>query len=107
MVRCQAGQVIVKLRDNVPAENSLPDLAGLELGALESALEERGHQRFRARQIFRWIHRHGVTDLAHMTDLSHGLRATLATTFALTTPIVEEREKSVDGTEKFLLRLAD
>ena len=42
-----------------------------------------------------------------MTDLSHELRATLATTFALTTPTVEHREKSVDGTEKFLLRLAD
>ena len=107
MVRCEVRQVIVKLRDNVPSENPLPDLAGLELGALEAALEERGHQRFRARQIFRWIHRHGVTDLAEMTDLSRELRSTLATTFTLTTPAVVHREKSVDGTEKFLLQLAD
>jgi 23S rRNA (adenine2503-C2)-methyltransferase len=91
----------------VPAENTLPDLAGLELGALEAALEERGHQRFRARQIFRWIHRRGVTDLAEMTDLSRELRSTLASTFTLTTPAVVHREKSVDGTEKFLLQLAD
>jgi 23S rRNA (adenine2503-C2)-methyltransferase len=91
----------------VAAENPLPDLADLELGALEAAFEERGHQRFRARQVFRWIHRHGVIDLAQMTDLSRELRSTLATTFTLTTPAVVHREKSVDGTEKFLLQLAD
>jgi 23S rRNA (adenine2503-C2)-methyltransferase len=91
----------------VPAETLPPDLADLELPALEAALVERGHQRFRARQIFRWIHRHGVTDLAQMTDLSHELRSTLATTFRLTTPTVVHREKSIDGTEKFLLQLAD
>jgi 23S rRNA (adenine2503-C2)-methyltransferase len=91
----------------VASENPLPDLADLELGALEAAFEERGHQRFRARQVFRWIHRHGVTDLAQMTDLSRELRSTLATTFTLTTPAAVHREKSVDGTEKFLLRLAD
>jgi 23S rRNA (adenine2503-C2)-methyltransferase len=107
MVRCEVRQVIVKLRDNVPAETLPPDLADLELPALEAALVERGHQRFRARQIFRWIHRHGVTDLAQMTDLSHELRSTLATTFRLTTPTVVHREKSIDGTEKFLLQLAD
>jgi 23S rRNA (adenine2503-C2)-methyltransferase len=107
MVRCRLRQVVVKLRDNVPAEPRLPDLADLELAALEAALEERGHQRFRARQIFRWVHRRGVDDLANMTDLPRALRETLATTFTLHTPAVVHRDKSVDGTEKFLLQLAD
>ena len=31
--------------------------------ALESALDARGHQRFHARQIFRWIYQRGVTDI--------------------------------------------
>jgi 23S rRNA (adenine2503-C2)-methyltransferase len=84
-----------------------PDLAGLERPALEQALAERGHERFRARQIFRWIYRHGVTDLSAMTDLGRDLRATLAESFTLTTPQLVERERSVDGTEKFLMRLAD
>src|SRR5205809_1986538 len=44
-----------------------PDLADLERPALEAALEERGHARFHARQIFRWIYRHGVTDAGAMT----------------------------------------
>src|SRR5580765_2546320 len=84
-----------------------PDLANLELAALESALEARGHKRFHARQIVRWIYQRGVTDIDAMTDLSRDLRATLANEFDLGTPTLAQREISVDGTEKFLLRLAD
>jgi 23S rRNA (adenine2503-C2)-methyltransferase len=91
----------------VSTEAVRPDLAGLERPALEQALAERGHERFRARQIFRWVYRHGVTDLGLMTDLGRDLRARLAETFAITTPQLVERHRSADGTEKFLLRLAD
>jgi 23S rRNA (adenine2503-C2)-methyltransferase len=84
-----------------------PDLADLDRPALEAALTAQGHQRFHARQIFQWIHRRGVTDVAAMTDLSRDLRAALAEHFTLTTPTLVHREKSSDGTEKFLLRLAD
>lgn len=84
-----------------------PDLADLERPALESALEAHGRERFRARQIFRWIYRHGITDVGAMTDLPHEMRTSLAQDFALTTPALAQRQTSVDGTEKFLLRLAD
>jgi 23S rRNA (adenine2503-C2)-methyltransferase len=90
----------------VSAENR-PDLGDLERPALEAALEARGHKRFHARQIFRWIYKRGVTDIDAMTDLSRDLRATLAREFTLSTPALAQRETSVDGTEKFLLRLAD
>jgi 23S rRNA (adenine2503-C2)-methyltransferase len=83
------------------------DLADLERAELESALEARGHKRFHARQVLRWIYKHGVTDIEAMTDLSRDLRATLAHEFTLTTPALVQRETSVDGTEKFLLRFAD
>jgi 23S rRNA (adenine2503-C2)-methyltransferase len=91
----------------VAARDTRPDLAGLELPALETALADRGHQRFRARQVFAWIHRHGITDPAAMTDLPQPLRATLASDFRLSTPAIVSRVQSADGTEKFLLRLAD
>jgi 23S rRNA (adenine2503-C2)-methyltransferase len=91
----------------VTSADQRPDLADLERPALESALEARGHKPFHARQIFRWIYRRGVTDINAMTDLSRELRATLASDFTLTTPVVAQREISIDGTEKFLLRLAD
>ncbi len=57
--------------------------------------------------MFRWIYRHGVTAFDEMTDLSQPLRAALADSFTLTTPQVVKRERSVDGTEKLVLRLAD
>src|SRR5437879_743243 len=83
------------------------DLADLERPALETALEARGHPRFHAGQIFRWIYGRGVVDRSGMTDLSRDLRAMLAEACTLTTPAMVHREQSIDGTEKFLLRLAD
>src|SRR5690242_1200993 len=83
------------------------DLAELERRSLESALAERGHPRFHAGQIFRWLYRRGITDFGGMTDLSRELRADLAAHFRVSTPALAHRERSVDGTEKFLLRLAD
>src|SRR5262249_13681489 len=84
-----------------------PDLAELERSALESALADRGQPRFRARQIFQWLYGRGVTDIDQMTDLPRELRAALTAEFTLTTPRLALRERSADGTEKFLLRLAD
>jgi len=100
--------VVRNVRDTVPASRT--DLANLERSALEEALVARGHQRFRAHQIFQWIYRHGVPDVAAlstMSDVPRGLREQLAAEFALTTPDLTHRERSIDGAEKFLLRLAD
>jgi 23S rRNA (adenine2503-C2)-methyltransferase len=83
------------------------DLAELERSVLESALEARGHKAFHARQIFRWVYRRGVTDVDAMTDLSRDLRAALGRDFTIATPELTHRERSADGTEKFLLGLAD
>ena len=86
---------------------SRPDLAELDRSALEAALEARGHERFRARQIFGWLYKRGVSDVAAMTDLSRELRATLSSDFTIATPSLAHRDTSIDGTEKFLLKLGD
>jgi 23S rRNA (adenine2503-C2)-methyltransferase len=83
------------------------DLAELDRAELEAALAARGQERFRARQVFAWLYKRGVTDLEAMTDLPRDLRAALAREFEIHTPQVVSRERSADGTEKFLLRLAD
>ena len=83
------------------------DLGELERPALEEVLAAGGYERFRARQIFEWIFRRGITSFEEMTNLPRALRARLADDFTLTTPALVAREKSIDGTEKFLLRLAD
>ena len=91
----------------MPTAERRPDLAELERPALEAALDARGHPRFHARQIFRWLYRRGVADVEAMTDLSRELRAALARDFTLSSLTLAHRETSSDGTEKFLLRLAD
>ena len=83
------------------------DLAETELQELEQVLDDLGRPRFHARQIFRWIYKRNVTDFDGMSDLGRDLRVELAQTFTITTPLVERRERSEDGTTKFLLRLAD
>jgi 23S rRNA (adenine2503-C2)-methyltransferase len=91
----------------VSTERTRPDLAELDRLGLEAALEQRGQERFRARQIFGWMYRHGVTDIQAMTNLPRVLRDSLDADFTLTTPEIAGRERSSDGTEKFLLRLGD
>jgi 23S rRNA (adenine2503-C2)-methyltransferase len=83
------------------------DLAELELTELEAALQARAIPSFHARQLFRWIYKHGVTDVDRMTDLGRAVRETLKTDFVLTTPRIVSDELSTDGTRKFLLELAD
>jgi 23S rRNA (adenine2503-C2)-methyltransferase len=83
------------------------DLAELDRQELEDALEAQGHERYRARQVFAWIYRRGVSDIGGMTDLSRELRTRLTTTFVIHTPSIVTRERSTDGTEKFLLQLQD
>jgi 23S rRNA (adenine2503-C2)-methyltransferase len=83
------------------------DVAELELPELEQALEDLGRPRFHARQIFKWVHKRGVTDFAQMSDLGRDLRVQLDSAFQISTPAVVGREQSEDGTTKFLLRLAD
>jgi 23S rRNA (adenine2503-C2)-methyltransferase len=95
------------LRDTATTREQSPDLVELERPALEALLHDRHHERFHAQQIFRWIYRRGVTDIVAMTDLSRALRDELASTCRLSTPTLVHRERSSDGTEKFLLRFGD
>ena len=83
------------------------NLAELDISELESALEARGCERFHARQLYRWIYKRGVVDFQKMTDLSKDLRARLAADFEVVTPIVVSDSRSIDGTRKFVLELAD
>jgi 23S rRNA (adenine2503-C2)-methyltransferase len=70
-------------------------------------LESRGMRPFRAGQIFKWLYIRQADAFEQMTDLSKASRKTLADCFFVNRLILDDRQVSVDGTEKFLLRLAD
>ena len=64
-------------------------------------------ERFRAKQLMRWIVERRATGFAGMTDLAAPLRAALDERFTVGLPEVEARTAAEDGAEKFLFRLAD
>lgn len=84
-----------------------PDLAELEPDELETELSALGAKPFHARQLYRWVHSRGLERLEDMTDLPRHLRSQLSRVFTFSTPQIAARERSVDGTEKFLFTLAD
>jgi|RhiMethySRZTD1v2_1073278.scaffolds.fasta_scaffold10457_9 23S rRNA (adenine2503-C2)-methyltransferase len=83
------------------------DLAGLELKELEDFVQSLGDKKFHAKQIYNWIWKRGVSDFAEMTNLSRELRAALAEKAIVSLPEVVQHQVSEDGTQKFVLRLAD
>jgi len=84
-----------------------PDLAELDPAELAELLVELGGKAFQGRDVFRWMHRKGVTDPAAMTTLARPVRERLAAVAIVRTPELVRTDVSTDGTTKFLLRLAD
>ena len=80
---------------------------GLSQIELEEAITALQLPRFRARQLWRWVWRHGVTEFSDMTDLGKPVQSLLAQHFHADRPAVSRRQVSSDGTIKWLLRLHD
>jgi len=76
------------------------------LDAMKSAGVEDRKAKMRAEQVWRWVHHHGVTDFEAMTNIAKGQRSVLAEQYTLARPDIVERLVSVDGTRKYLIRLA-
>ncbi len=81
------------------------NLLDFDRTAMEAFFQEIGHKAFHARQVLKWIHKHGVTEFAEMTDLSKGLRAQLTEIAEVRVPEIVLEQPSGDGTRKWLLEL--
>ena len=57
---------------------TVANLLDFDLDGLGAFCEQLGEKRFRAAQLFQWIHQRGVTDFAAMSDLAKSLRGKLA-----------------------------
>lgn len=89
------------------AETARVDIKNFTIEELTAFLDGMGKERFRARQIMRWVYGRGVTDFAEMTDLSKDLREELAARAFISDWHPEVVEESRDGTCKYLFRLED
>ncbi|MDQ3796457.1 MAG: 23S rRNA (adenine(2503)-C(2))-methyltransferase RlmN [Pseudomonadota bacterium] len=83
------------------------NLLGLPRARLEEFFVAHGEVPFRAVQVMKWIHHHGVKDFAAMTDLSLQSRFLLHEVAEVTVPECVMEQTSADGSIKWLLRLDD
>lgn len=89
------------------ADNARTSLLGLSMDEVEAAVIEAGLPRFRARQLWRRVWRHGQTDFGDMTELGKDARARLSAVFHADRPMITNRQTSKDGTIKWLIRCDD
>ena len=82
-------------------------LLGLSPADLEAQIVAAGLPKFRARQLWRWVWRHGLTNFDEMSDLGKTVRAQFSGMFHADRPSVTRRLQSSDGTIKWLLRFPD
>ncbi len=84
------------------------DIKSLDLNEMEAFLSARGEKKFRAKQIYQWLHEKKVTSFAQMTNISLDLQRKLDEECEL---IVLKQElvqiSKADGTRKYLFALAD
>lgn len=80
---------------------------GLERHALEAFFTQLGEPRYRAGQVYAWLYAKRARSFASMLNLGKDLRARLSETAELRWPDVAERQRSTDGTVKYLFRLDD
>ena len=84
------------------------DILSLSLTELETELTSIGEKKFRAKQIFNWLHQKKVASFDDMKNISKDLRTKLDDIFIIYNLVPERVLKSkLDGTIKYLYRLQD
>ena len=101
-------------QDFVTIPRKMPDgplnLLGLTRDALRDTLIAAGtsekQAKMRTGQLWQWIYQKGVRQFDEMTNLSKEYRVLLTENFVITLPEVVSKQVSVDGTRKYLVRIA-
>lgn len=84
------------------------DILSLSLDEIIIELDAMGEKKFRAEQIFNWLHVKKVTDFSEMSNISLELRTKLSEKFYIKRlNIVKRLESCVDNTIKYLYELDD
>lgn len=84
------------------------DILSMELCELEDVMTELGEKRFRAAQVFEWLHKRRVLSFDEMTNLPSQLRQKLKQDYSIIKlNAVRVLKSSNDDTEKFLFELED
>lgn len=84
------------------------DILSLTLEELEAELVRMGEQKFRAAQIYKWLHEKKIQDFSKMTNISAQIKSKIEDKFWLNSIKIQKRLVSdIDNTVKYLYRLSD
>lgn len=84
------------------------DILSLDLTELEGIVLEMGEKKFRAKQIYEWLHKKKVTDFSQCTNLSAQFIGRLSEKFCINSLKIKKRlVSSIDNTVKYLYELSD
>ncbi|RCX17792.1 23S rRNA (adenine2503-C2)-methyltransferase [Fontibacillus phaseoli] len=84
-----------------------PSIYGLTLDQLGAWLEDHGHKKSRALQVWDGLYRQRVTEFGAVSEVKPEVAALLEEHFAIQTLAVHTKQESADGTVKFLFKLED
>lgn len=85
----------------------MTDIKSMNLEEMKSLMAELGEKPFRAKQIYSWLHEHLVTSYDEMGNIPAKLKEKLKEYPITALEMVDEQISAIDGTRKYLFRLAD
>ncbi len=98
----------LKINGNMSlSEIDKTNLLDLDLQAMEAFFLALGSKAFHGRNVFKWIHKHGVIDFDAMTDIPKRLREQLCSLAEVRLPELIFEQPALDGTRKWLIELLD
>ncbi len=84
------------------------DILSYTYKQLQNELADMGEKKFRARQVYEWLHVRLADSFDEMTNLSKQLREKLDAGYQIIqVNMLERQDSSIDGTNKFLFQLYD
>ena len=86
----------------------MTDIKSLSKDELKTEIKALNLPSFRVEQIYKWLHKEGVSSFDEMTNLSKALREQLSENYEISKCLIEQKFVSqIDGTVKYLFRLND
>ncbi len=83
------------------------NLKDLSLAEIENFIGILGKEKYRAKQIMKWMYRQGATSFEEMTSLARDFRAKIGEAAVIDQPEIVKVQTSRDGTKKILFKLKD
>lgn len=84
-----------------------PNLRDMSLAEIEAFILSLGKEKYRAKQIMKWLYRTGATSFEEMTSLARDFKTKISEIACIDLPEHVKTQTSADGTRKVLFRLED